>query len=240
VTAPVGEPSSYHPVPANNVMPAQEPGTKPARPLPYQPNASLAGFTFGANGAVTANLALSNSAPHARKSSHFAVYNNAAPDVNIADYPGSFPGQYTVPPARQDKHHGVTAATEIGNGAYDLTVTGPNRFLRRFTGNVAAPGATAKVTASYYGNGWDPRPALLLELANEGTGEVTFTVTPNHYSGDKPSRYTVRPGHSVTHQADPVRTSGGWYDLTVTLEGDASWSQRFTGHLETGGNSVTG
>ena len=57
IGAPIGEAHEYAPGARHNAMPAQEPGTKPARPLPYQPNANLTGFTT-ANGAATANLAL--------------------------------------------------------------------------------------------------------------------------------------------------------------------------------------
>ncbi|MGW1882266.1 hypothetical protein [Streptomyces sp. NPDC001970] len=32
----------------------------------------------------------------------------------------------------------------------------------------------------------------------------------------------------------------GWYDLTVTVNSGAAWSQRFTGHIETGAASVSG
>jgi hypothetical protein len=35
-------------------------------------------------------------------------------------------------------------------------------------------------------------------------------------------------------------TASGWYDVTVTVSSDNSWSQRFTGHLENGQPSVTG
>jgi len=240
VTAPVGEPQEYHPVPASNVMPAQETGTKPARPLPCQPNANLDGFTAGGSGAVTADLSFSNNGRHVRRASHFAVYNNAAPDVNIADYPAAFPGQYTIGPSATSWNKSVPATIEIGDGAYDLTVVGPNRFLRRFTGDVATAGATAQVSAAYYAGGWGDRPRLLLTLVNNGSETVTFTVTPNHYSTESPRRYDVRAHGSVTHQADPVLTNGGWYDVTVTISGDAGWSRRYTGHLETGGPSVTG
>jgi phospholipase C len=41
-------------------------------------------------------------------------------------------------------------------------------------------------------------------------------------------------------EIDPVRTASGWYDVTVTVSSDSSWSQRFTGHLENGRPSVTG
>ncbi|MFD0528401.1 hypothetical protein ACFQ1I_17290 [Kitasatospora arboriphila] len=34
--------------------------------------------------------------------------------------------------------------------------------------------------------------------------------------------------------------NNGWYDFTVTVDSDPTWSQRFTGHLETGAASVSG
>jgi len=40
--------------------------------------------------------------------------------------------------------------------------------------------------------------------------------------------------------ADVVATSHGWYDVTVTASSDASWSQRFVGHIENGEHSITG
>lgn len=39
---------------------------------------------------------------------------------------------------------------------------------------------------------------------------------------------------------DPLNSGGGWYDLTVTVAGDDSWSRRYVGHLEVGSNSITG
>jgi phospholipase C len=159
--------------------------------------------------------------------------------VNIADYPARFPGQYTIAASSKwDKT--VPAAIEMGAGAYDLTVVGPNRFLRRFTGDTTAAGATAQVKAAYYTGGWGQRPRLMLTLTNNGSGTVAFTVTPEHYSAERPRGYHVRAHSSATYEADPVATSDGWYDVTVTISGDTSWSRRYTGHLETGGPSVTG
>jgi len=37
-----------------------------------------------------------------------------------------------------------------------------------------------------------------------------------------------------------VKQSHGWYDVTVTADRDATWSQRLVGHLETGRPSVSG
>jgi phospholipase C len=37
-----------------------------------------------------------------------------------------------------------------------------------------------------------------------------------------------------------VAYQDGWYDFTITVDSDASWSRRFTGHIETGTASVSG
>ena len=52
--------------------------------------------------------------------------------------------------------------------------------------------------------------------------------------------YRVRGGRAASHELDPITTVDGWYDVTVTVSIDPSWSQRFTGHLENGSASVTG
>jgi phospholipase C len=240
VAAPVGDAHEYHPVPASNVMPAQEPGARPARPLPCQPNANLTGFTT-AGGAVCADLALSNGGGHVTKASHFSVYDNTlTASPSLADFPDGFPGQYTVAPSRRIGAATAASGRISESGRYDITVIGPNRFLRRFAGDVATAGAAAQVTADYYTEGGGPRPALTLTLANAGTSDVTFTVTPDRYPADPAASYRVRAGGRAACRLDPLATADGWYDLTVTIDVDDCWSQRFTGHLENGEPSVTG
>ncbi|MCW2523078.1 MAG: putative phospholipase precursor, partial [Frankiales bacterium] len=245
-TSVIGDPAggAYKPPVTTNAMPAQESGTKRARPLPYQPNANLDGFTFGANAAVEAKLSFSNNGPHVGKACHFAVYNNAAPDQSLADYPAKFPGQYTVDPSNSVWNKTVPGAVEIGagrgEGKYDLTVVGPNRFLRHFTGDVNAAGRTAQVEATYYQGRFSSKPELVLELSNTSAKAVTFTVAPNNYSKDRAQTYHVPARGRATHTVDPLGRSDGWYDLSVTISGDSSWSRRYTGHLENGQTSITG
>ncbi|HEY0718105.1 MAG TPA: alkaline phosphatase family protein [Streptosporangiaceae bacterium] len=245
---PIGEPGdAYDPEPATNAMPVQEPGTRRARPLPYQPNANLAGISAG-----QATLSFSNSGPHVSRASHFAVYDNSATGGDLSAYPATTPGQYTVAPAA---HEGTTvsASVPLASGSYDLTVVGPNRFLRHFTGDSAQPGATAQVTATYHapghgpGPGYNPgygpgpgQPVLALVLANGGHDAVTFTVTANHYGRHADRCYQVPAHGSATHLANPIASSDGWYDLSVTVSGDRTWSRRYVGHLENGQPSVTG
>jgi phospholipase C len=77
-------------------------------------------------------------------------------------------------------------------------------------------------------------------LTNHGATAVRFTVTPNNYSRDRAQTFRVPAHGSATHVVDPLVAANGWYDLSVTLSGDNSWSRRYTGHLEDGTNSVTG
>ncbi len=246
-TTVIGDPpgGSYQPPVTTNAMPRQEPGTKRARALPYQPNANLHGFTFGHHGSIQANLKFSNNGPHVRKASHFAVYNNKALDQSLVGYPSNCPGQYTVDPSHSGHHqHSVPGSVEIGrghgDGSYDLTIVGPNRFLRHFTGDVHATGRTAQVEASHVGDESGSRPKLVLELTNTGSRPATFTVAAQHYSDARPKTYHVPAHGSVQHRVNPLASAHGWYDLSVTLAGDDSWSRRYTGHLENGSDSITG
>ncbi|MCF3963993.1 phosphocholine-specific phospholipase C [Streptomyces fuscigenes] len=241
---PIGDDTGYDPPVTTNRMPKQEGGTKKARPLPYQPNANLVGFTRG-GGAATAKLEFANGGAHVGRASHFSVYNNRADSPSPADYPAKFPGQYTVD-ASKDASRTVSGTAPVGKDgedtAYDITVLGPNRFLRHFTGDVDTAGATAQAVASYpqAGHGHASRPALELRLTNDGHKAVTFTVRSEQYLKDRAVTYHVPARGHATHTVDPLGRSDGWYDLTVRLDGDASWSRRFVGHLEDGSGSVTG
>ncbi|WP_432867782.1 phosphocholine-specific phospholipase C [Microbispora rosea] len=233
-TGPLIPETRYTPLPGDNTMPTQEEGTKRARPLPYQPNANLTGFT----GAV-ANLTFSNDAPFVTKASHFAVYNNRAGLPTLAQYPAAFPGQYTV--AAKSTMSGTGAVgSSADDTAYDITVTGPNRFLRRFVGDVATAGKDLVVEADYYDGKSTKNPKLKLWLHNNGDTRVTFTITHNNYNSGKPQAVKVNAHGKEAWTVNPVKESDGWYDVTVTADNDEGWSQRFVGHLETGEASITG
>lgn len=76
-------------------------------------------------------------------------------------------------------------------------------------------------------------------MANTGTAAVTFTITSTNYRTGTWT-YQVAPGATVTDYFNNVAICNGWYDFTVTVSGDAGWSRRATGHIETGGASVSG
>ena len=227
------------PTPTTDAMPEQEPGSKRARPLPYQPNANLDAVTVGQNGEIQAQLSFSNAGPYVSRASHFSVYDNTLPTPSLANFPAAFPGQYTVDPSRSPWAKPVSGTVDIGSGAYDLTVVGPNRFLRHFTGDSAVSGDTAQVQAQYEGLS-GAHPILSLCLANTGDETVTFTVTHNDYISDRARTYHVPPHGIETYSVDPLAHSHGWYDVSVTISSDPSWSRRYIGHLENGEASITG
>ncbi len=119
------------------------------------------------------------------------------------------PTSYTV-------EAGKTITAPLGAGAYDLTVYGPNGFLRRFAGDAASPEVVLE------------RSRLVLQAA----AAVRVTVSDG-YSG-RSRTYDLRPGVRRTVEVDLHHS---WYDVSVT--GPAGFVRRFAGHLETGRPSVS-
>ncbi|MGF1428489.1 phosphocholine-specific phospholipase C [Kitasatospora sp. LaBMicrA B282] len=220
---PLGNPS-----PTTNALPVQESGSRPARALPYQPGANLDHLELDSASVMKVWLKMDNLGT---ATTHFAAYANA--------HRTGGPWQYTIDPGQSTSDY-FNVGSGAGNGAYDLTIIGPNRFLRRFQGDATKAGKNLVVTSSYSNAPDTGKPAIWFKLANNGSNPVTFTIKSNNYRTDGPWTYTVAAGQSVSDYFNAVAYNGGWYDFTVTAGNDATFSQRFTGHLETGAASVTG
>ncbi|AAQ58583.1 phosphocholine-specific phospholipase C [Chromobacterium violaceum] len=213
-----GWPAPTAPLPGQ--MPAPEGGRRPARALPYQCNAY--GSTDLAGGIFWVHMQNSGS-----QAVHYAIYAN--------QYRSDGPWQYDVTGGGEIKDY--FHAQTYGGGLYDLTVYGPNGFLRRFAGNLrSAMGVLEAVSAVSVVAGV---PQLTLQLNNQGAKVATFQVSGNGYGGAAPQQVVVTPGGS---QLLSWNLSGvyGWYDFTVTCTGDGSFVRRLVGHVETGAASVTG
>ncbi|MFB6815491.1 phosphocholine-specific phospholipase C [Streptomyces sp. NPDC056347] len=200
--------------PAVQRMPEQEPGHRPARPLPYQPDAQASLV----NGAV--RVALSNTG---RSSAHFALY----------PYAGEFPA-----PLHRDVRGEARWTVPVTGDAYRFTVTGPNGFRREFAG--PARDGAAEVASRIDARERD----VHLTLRNTGRTTLTFTVRPLGYVDEADLRdwtrtVKVKPGRSrtVVHSAADAH---GWYDLAVTVDGDDVFRRRLMGHIENGRASVSG
>ncbi|MFG2860469.1 phosphocholine-specific phospholipase C [Streptomyces sioyaensis] len=203
---------SYVPKPpANPVLPKQEPGSRPSRPLPYAPLVDGSGTP--STGRYTLTFKSGDKAG--------ACFTVTA--GNRTDGPWT----YTT---EAGKKISDTWNTSYSKGGYDLTVYGPNGFLRTFKGDgkKAGPEVTARHDAT--------AGRLVLTLTNHGSTDCHLTVT-NAYGGATET-YPVRAGATVTKPLD-LRASKRWYDLSVTSDSDKTFLRRFAGHVENGEPGVS-
>ncbi|MFD7441695.1 phosphocholine-specific phospholipase C [Streptomyces sp. NPDC059909] len=217
------------PKPTTNALPAQESGTRPARALPYQANGYLDRLEI--NGTTMKTwFTMANVGTPAKRAAHFSIHPNA--------YRSRTPWQYTVDAGgTQEDFFNVGAG--YGDGTYDISMYGPNRFMRRFVGNATTAGRNAFVSSRFAVEAGTGRLAIWFTMKNSSTSAVTFTVTSNAYRSGTWS-YTVPVGGSTEDYFNNVAYANGWYDFTITVSSDAGWSQRFMGHIETGAASVSG
>ncbi|MFI1445365.1 phosphocholine-specific phospholipase C [Streptomyces fructofermentans] len=200
----------YRPTPpANPALPRQERGLRPARPLPYAPRAD--GSVDPATGRITLTLA---SGRKAGAAFHVTAGNRA-----------DGPWTYTT-----GAGHSVSDTWDCAHseGSYDLTVHGPNGFLRTFRGPGGAAGP--EVTARHAGDDVE------LTLTNRGSAAVNLRLTDGY--GGRPRSVRVRPGATVRHTVD-LAASRRWYDVTVVSDADRSFLRRFAGHVENGRSGVS-
>jgi len=143
--------------PAEQAVPQQEPGRRPARALPYRPSAS--GFVADSK----LMLALGNDGAEA---AHFAIY----------PYGGELPAPAHVD-VRREHAEAITVA-----GPYELAVQGPNRFWVELAGSADGVAAGLDVLARQHGSSLElelvnttPKP-LTLKVKARGYGSKTDTV----------------------------------------------------------------
>ncbi|MGW6912703.1 phosphocholine-specific phospholipase C [Kitasatospora sp. NPDC054939] len=192
--------------PAVATMPRQEPGDRPTRPLRYAP------YVDGSADTAAGTYRLTFSGGPAA-GAHFYITS-----ANRTDAPWT----YT---AAAGATVSDTWNSKYSKSLTDLTVHGPNGFLRRFRnpGKTAGPEVTARHNATT-GN-------LDLTLTNAGTAEARLTVT-NAYGGESRT-VAVRPGATVAHTV-ALTATGRWYDVTVTSAAGGDFLRRLAGHVETG------
>ena len=206
---PVGDAVAIHP---------QEPGIRPARPLPYDLHVTNQVDIRKRQ----IQLTFSN---HGRQGAHFWTY---------ADDPGQSPRRYTVE-AGKSLFDNFAA---IGQSAsYAWTVYGPNGFLRSVKGSIPTtdePDTTLFTIQDSYDT---VNAEFLLELSNQSTEPLSIVLTDMAY-GNPEQGITLMPKAKYV-SAWSVAGSQHWYDVTVALMGYPDYIRRYAGHLETGRASST-
>ncbi|GAA2133656.1 phospholipase C, phosphocholine-specific [Kitasatospora kazusensis] len=205
-------------VPAVQSLPAREAGTRPARALPWQPNA--VGRTDCSGGKFWIDMTNTGTAGVV-----YYVYPNA--------YRTDGPWIYTVGAGAKVSDYWSAGSP---TGAYDLSLYGPNGFQRRFKGNrsVSCGSGVAQLeVASSYDTAGN---RLNLTFTNSGGAAATVTVTDGAYGTGGPWTYAVPAGGNVSAA---FATAQGWYDLTVTANTSDGFLRRLAGHLENGADSIS-
>ena len=206
---------NYVPVPpVDQKMPAQESGVRPARALPYALHAhGSVNVDDGAFAIDFVNVGRAAAVFHVRSGNNQIT-----------------PRNYTVEPERQLSDTWNLAA--LATSDYDLTVHGPNGFLRAFKGSVLLDSARLNVTANYD----DHHKSVTLRFVNAGVQRATVRVL-NTYTG-RNIVLVLRPGQSRTRHWELGNTFG-WYELAITVEEDAGFEYRLAGHVENGRDSIS-
>jgi phospholipase C len=214
-------PSTLPSPPSDQALPSQERGVRRSRAIPYE---------------LHAEARIDN---ETRRLWVDFVNRGSAGAAFLVATPGapSAPRTYTVEAGKSLSDFWTTAVP--ASGLYDLLVTGPQGFLRRFSGDALAA-ASKKSIAAEVRSTCEPHEGgrLRLTLTNQGSTAIRLTVAANAYTHQAPHTYLVGPGMSVEDNW-PLKESLGWYDLSVTTDASPAFLRRLAGRVETGRPSVS-
>ncbi|MGC1548945.1 MAG: phospholipase C, phosphocholine-specific [Rhodanobacter sp.] len=200
----------YSPTPpTNQALPDQEPGLRLARAVPYELRVAGRPNQDGRLCIDFENAGRAGACFHVRSATASAG-----------------PWYYTVESGKS------LSDTWPAQSAYDLSVYGPNGFLRQFKGNLASSQTTLIVISRYD----VARGHLELVLANEGKAPCEASVE-NSYNHESIS-YLLAPGQRI-EKSWHLENSYGWYDLIVRANAEDGFLQRLAGHVETGADSIS-
>ena len=201
--------------PLTQSLPEQEPGMRPARALPYELHA-WAEMDFSQ---AVLNIQFRNSGLAA------AVFQVRARNGAAG------PWTYTVGPGGQISD--AWSSPAIDPQAYELSVHGPNGFLRTFKGSMSGNDkAGLNVTSAYDVE----QCGISLHIRNRSEAPCQVRIL-NAYSHET-TAHDLAPNETL-EKYWPLESTFGWYDLRVTLDSNSVFRQRLAGHVETGRDSMT-
>src|SRR5262249_12248418 len=123
----------------------------------------------------------------------------------------------------------------IGIANCDLSVYGPNGFLRMFKGNALALSRAQLDVQAKYGDGKSTGDITLI-VANNSSRTAKVSIL-DKYSGTSVD-YVIKPN---TAASDPrsLHATYNWYDLVITVDTEPSLEYQLAGHVEDGKDSVS-
>ncbi|GAN59369.1 hypothetical protein ACI01nite_17180 [Acetobacter cibinongensis] len=196
----------------------QEPGTRPASALPYEPycdgglakNGSAIALQFRAGNRVHGSL--SAGLP-------YNVYYH-----NVKTPSGMQAATYAV--AAGDTLNTTFETSAFKTETYDVSVHAPNGFYRGYKG--ALQGLQLNAETHYLRAA---KKDLILQLTNHGQKVAHIVSVIKGQSGQKV--IVLRPGQKTEIAFDLV-PSALWYDVVLTCPDEPDFLWRFCGRVETG------
>jgi phospholipase C len=205
--------------PADQTMPVQEPGQRPARALPYRLQADARASIDDQS--VTINF---------RNSGEVGAFFHVRTALDASNRgQGTGPWGCTI-------DHVTRSASDTwrpeGSGNYDLSVFGPNGLFRRFADGLTPLSANLAV--------WNKHDTtsggITMIVTNVGATSGIVNVADN-YTGHSFEKY-LDSGESFPTVLS-LQASDRWYDVLITVNVDPSFFRHYAGHGETGEDSVS-
>jgi phospholipase C len=193
-------------------VPPQEKGIRPARALPYELN-------------VQASV-------NAPKSTVVLTFFNTGRATVVFQARSGNPADpvrfYTVEPQKKLADMWNVTST------YQLSVYGPNGFVRYFNGSVGSSAAILDVRSSY--DKRNDSGSIEWRIKNFAASQAQISVL-DAYTGESRTR-RLEP-HETFKDDSSLDQFHGWYDLIITVAGDPTFKYRLAGHVETGEDSFS-
>lgn len=210
-------------------MPKQEPGTRPASPIPYELYSE--GQLKTDKNTFEIKLSAGNDMFGAKSAgSPFMVYAYGVKGEQV-----------------QVRNYAVKAGdvltdqwdlSAFENQQYHLVVYGPNGYMREYQGG--KQDAPVNISAQYQRDSKKKVTGnIVLKINNHGSGKQKMKIVDNAYKAATQSK-VINPSTGKTADASIIldlQKSHNWYDFTVSFEGKSGQSVRFAGHVETGKES---
>lgn len=201
-----------------NKMVQQEPGTRPANALPYEPYCD--GGLQQNGSTITLQLSAGKKLHGARSAGlPFNVYYH-----NVKTPSGMQAATYAV--AAGDRLTTTFETSSFKTELYDVSVHAPNGFYRGYKGALQGLQLNAE---TYYLRA--AKKDLVLRLTNHGKKVAHLVSVMKGQSGQKV--IVLHPGQS-TELAFDLAPSSLWYDVILTSPDETDFLWRFCGRVETG------
>ncbi|QDH78590.1 phospholipase C, phosphocholine-specific [Echinicola soli] len=220
--------------PSHEVLPQQEPGTKPSNGLPYE---------LYVDGKISED------------GKHFVVKFEAAKEIFEEESLGApfnvyAPGNYwnqtseTYEPVKTwafavksgDVLEYQWPLEAFENGQYHLRVYGPNGYFREFFGD--AQGPRVELSCKPIKRRRNYTDKLKITVRNISTLQAIDLKLADETYQKLEKKFKVNPKEEESFTLDTSSTKG-WYDFKLQSPGISSFELRYAGRLETGKDSIS-